>query len=277
MISSINYGTVKGTLKGVDGSPAAGSVYFRPSSNLVGADLILLAKPVTAVLDANGSFVAQLVATDSEDVSPLDFQWEAYVDVAVQGIKQVYDAITFKVPTGSNQDLATLTNVSTSPGTPEAAWWTQQRKSVVGGHMDGTDLVLSRADGTEVQVGSVLDPVKAPVSVDVSNGVGGLVRLTRMDRIVVGSIISAPSNIGSGSSYTFGKVPLGFRPINQGQINEMTLGPAFNANTSKMTGAWQFINLEGAIDHSLALFTNEANGFWIGSIIWATNDAYPTS
>lgn len=266
-------GTVTGRYTDTQGRPAKGSItFYAAPDRLVDAPnkTVILPDPVTVELDSNGRLSVALLATNSPGVTPTGWSWKTEHNI---GITQ--NEFSFLVPAGTTQDLATLATVASSTGTPEAAWWTQQRGNVVSGHMSGTDLVLDKADGTSVTVGSVLDPVKAPVSVDINNGVGGLVRLTRMDRIVVGSIISAPSNIGSGSSYTFGKVPEGFRPINQGQINEMTLGPAFNANTSKMTGAWQYINLDGAIDHSLAMFTTEANGFWIGSIIWATNDTYP--
>jgi hypothetical protein len=88
--------TVTGTYHDAAGNPATGAVALTPDVSAVNAGHIITQAPVLAVLDSDGSFTAQVVASDdpgwefadgvrmpyivTEDVSGLRSGWMAYID-----------------------------------------------------------------------------------------------------------------------------------------------------------------------------------------------------
>ncbi|QTF71771.1 hypothetical protein [Arthrobacter woluwensis] len=262
--------TIREKVPGPNGDkPAAGRLEFTPTRTRVKGTTEVLPAPFIVELDDAGEAVAAL------DPTGPDWCWK--VSRSIDGVPG--DSLFVAVAPGDTEwsGLVRVDPATMEPAaSPEPAWWALARSTVTHARVDATgDLIMTRADGTEVNAGSVLDPAKVPVSVEVTNGQGGTVRLTRLDSLVVGAVIEAPSNLGAGASYRFGAVPEGFRPITFGQLNGLTLGPCFNAITSNMSGAWQYLNIPGAVEHVLALWTNEANGLWLGSIVWGTADDLP--
>lgn len=123
--SNVGVGTVIGTFvtsqKGESGSPVttpiAGTVTFQPTpSYLIDAavtpKLIILPKPVTVTLDANGSFSVSLVATDDTDLNPTGWNYR----VTFQLIGASFGAFNINVPEGATVDLAIASPVASSNG-----------------------------------------------------------------------------------------------------------------------------------------------------------------
>lgn len=76
--------TVTGTYIDISGVPIAGQVKFTPRAVLrnVTSNVILVNSTIVVTLDANGAFSQQLVATDDNDASPVNFTYfveEAFV------------------------------------------------------------------------------------------------------------------------------------------------------------------------------------------------------
>lgn len=124
--TNVGTGTVTGKFvtaqKGTSGTPVTvpivGSVTFTPTPAAlldVGATppTTILPVPVTATLDAAGSFSVDLVATDDADLNPTG--WNYRVSFAFTGTK--YASFNINVPEGSTVDLATVAPVASAGGT----------------------------------------------------------------------------------------------------------------------------------------------------------------
>lgn len=70
--------TLTGTYVDLQGLPISGSVSFTPQSIIKDTDQnqIIINTPVTATLDANGSFSVVLPVTDDSDVAPQPFAYQ---------------------------------------------------------------------------------------------------------------------------------------------------------------------------------------------------------
>ncbi len=80
--------TVTGTYIDISGVPIAGQVKFTPRAVLrnVTSNVILVNSTIVVTLDANGAFSQQLVATDDNDASPVNFTY--FVEEAFTGGRQ---------------------------------------------------------------------------------------------------------------------------------------------------------------------------------------------
>ena len=78
--------TVTGTYLTALGQAAKGRVTFTPSTRVVDEeDAVVIEDPITAPLDANGSFEVELPATDNKLLSPQE--WAYSVNVRLHGVK----------------------------------------------------------------------------------------------------------------------------------------------------------------------------------------------
>lgn len=113
------YGTVTGRIltavKDTDVDPdthpdsvsATGYVVFTPSVETLVARVsknVVIVKPVTVDLDADGSFTVDLVATNNPDLTPSNFSYQ--MDVVVN-FGQVPSQVIL-VPAGTTTDIASL-------------------------------------------------------------------------------------------------------------------------------------------------------------------------
>lgn len=115
--ADVSTGTVTGTITDPAGNPASGSVTFTAEANylLVGVDsAVILPNPVTVKLNAQGHFSTVLAATDDPDTNPTNFTYK----VSFSLVSGTLPSYSIHVPTGSTQDLATLTPVASYNGTP---------------------------------------------------------------------------------------------------------------------------------------------------------------
>ncbi len=125
----VGLGTVVGEFLGIDGEPLAGGVVtFKPSASrlLVVTDpTTILPGVVVGSTNAAGVLLGpsatpgvELVATDNDIISPQGWTWNVSVSFGkTQNGPQPYQ-FSFALPTGGEVDLATLTPVAASNGTP---------------------------------------------------------------------------------------------------------------------------------------------------------------
>jgi hypothetical protein len=107
--------TVTGTYLTALGQAAKGRVTFTPSTRVVDEeDAVVIEDPITAPLDANGSFEVELPATDNKLLSPQE--WAYSVNVRLHGVKPQKFYAKLPYGDGSNVDLISdisLAGVST--------------------------------------------------------------------------------------------------------------------------------------------------------------------
>lgn len=96
-----------------DAVPATGQIIFTPTSMLVSAisDVIILPQKIVNVLDANGAFEVDLVATDDPDLIPVGWLYTVSFKIAEGQIPSFFMA----VPSGSNTDLSDVIAAGTPP------------------------------------------------------------------------------------------------------------------------------------------------------------------
>ena len=98
---------VEGSDADIDVVAAVGSVTFSPSITQMlhaGSDLVIIPRPITVVLDANGAFTTKLIATDDPDLNPIG--WTYHASFALEGVGVT--EFNFSVPSGSTQDISDL-------------------------------------------------------------------------------------------------------------------------------------------------------------------------
>ena len=97
--------TVSGTYVDLQGTPIAGQVKFTPRSVLIDSayDQIIIPNTITVTLDATGSFVVALPATDDADITPIGFTYR--VEESFSG-GRTYDIAIPSVAGGSGINLA---------------------------------------------------------------------------------------------------------------------------------------------------------------------------
>jgi Collagen triple helix repeat (20 copies) len=83
-VATLNYITVTGTYLRPDGiTPKVGYIEFRPTVPLsVSGSGVIVSDPIRAVLELDGSFQIELLATDNPDLSPTGWQW--FIDEKVE-------------------------------------------------------------------------------------------------------------------------------------------------------------------------------------------------
>lgn len=106
--------TVTGTYIDISGVPIAGQVKFTPRAVLrnVTSNVILVNSTIVVTLDANGAFSQQLVATDDNDASPVNFTY--FVEEAFTGGRQFDILLPAATPT---IDLADVSPAVANDGT----------------------------------------------------------------------------------------------------------------------------------------------------------------
>lgn len=126
--SYLTYGRVTGTLLTAvsdddsnastppTGVPASGYVTFKPTiPKIVGPDYVIVCQPVRVPIGSDGTFAADLIATDNENASPVDWTYEVTFELSGSpGFARYF----VQVPAGSLIDLATITPVTESDGVP---------------------------------------------------------------------------------------------------------------------------------------------------------------
>jgi len=120
--TQVTYGTLKGKLidaintgAGAVARPIAGTVTATPqvnSVNIPAALVVMLPRPVTVTLDANGAFSVQLVATDDPALTTVNWAYQLTFQLAVD----VLAPFLVQIPGGTTVDLSTVVPVSTGGG-----------------------------------------------------------------------------------------------------------------------------------------------------------------
>lgn len=121
--TQVTYGTFKGKLidaintGGGEASRAVtGTVTASPavnSVNIPAALVVMLPRPVTVTLDANGAFTMQLVATDDPALSIINWAYQISFQL---GNGDALAPFLVQIPGGSTVDLSTANPVSTGGG-----------------------------------------------------------------------------------------------------------------------------------------------------------------
>ena len=113
--------TLTGTYVDIEGNAISGSVRFSPQSIIKDTDQnqIIINTPITATLDANGSFSVVLPVTDDTDVAPIPFAYE--VEEIFSGGRTFF--ITIPGGGASSQDIA---DFAPAVSTTEAANYVTQ-------------------------------------------------------------------------------------------------------------------------------------------------------
>ena len=116
--------TVTGNLVWIDGSPAKGSVTFLPSIEYVldpADDTSIYMYEVTEVLDADGHFELDLIATDQADINPVDWTYTVRILLTDPSApsnqhKPVETIFSMYLPSAPPINIADVTPVQSSPG-----------------------------------------------------------------------------------------------------------------------------------------------------------------
>jgi hypothetical protein len=112
--------TVTGTYLTATGQAAKGRVIFTPSTRVVDEDdAVVIEDPITASLDASGSFQVELPATDNKLLSPQE--WVYSVNVRLYGVKPQKFYAKLPYGDGTSVDLVSdvsLIGISTLPSVP---------------------------------------------------------------------------------------------------------------------------------------------------------------
>lgn len=134
---SVSTVTVTGRFLRTDGTPAVGTVLFRPTASVLRVpadDVVLIPRGRGAVLDANGAFSVVLPNLSDPDVQPTGSTYA--VEARLEGRPPL--AFAFAVPVGATTlDFADLVPTTQSPGV-----WTP----VVGGGGGGAVVLADLAD-----------------------------------------------------------------------------------------------------------------------------------
>lgn len=120
---NVGTGTVRGRIIGFSGDPGTGKMVFLPTPRRVlnttsTPPTTILREAIVAVVDSNGDYEKELVATDNEVLNPKDWTWQASF---VLGGQLVGEPFHFSLPTGADIDLTEVTPVSPSNGVPTVA------------------------------------------------------------------------------------------------------------------------------------------------------------
>ncbi len=121
--TQVTYGTFKGKLidaintgAGEASRAVTGTVTASPavnSVNIPAALVVMLPRPVTVTLDANGAFTMQLVATDDPALSIINWAYQISFQL---GNGDALAPFLVQIPGGSTVDLSTANPVSTGGG-----------------------------------------------------------------------------------------------------------------------------------------------------------------
>jgi len=121
--TQVTYGTFKGRLidaintgSGEVSRAVTGTVTASPavnSVNIPAALVVMLPRPVTVTLDANGAFTMQLVATDDPALSIINWAYQISFQL---GNGDALAPFLVQIPGGSTVDLSTANPVSTGGG-----------------------------------------------------------------------------------------------------------------------------------------------------------------
>jgi len=220
--TQVTYGTFKGKLidaintgAGEVSQAVTGTVTASPavnSVNIPAALVVMLPRPVTVTLDANGAFTMQLVATDDPALSVLNWAYQISFQL---GNGDALAPFLVQIPGGSTVDLSTANPVSTGGGVAI----TQGPPGPPGASVPDTGWrVLTSWTSTGVVTGTALPAGCAPTA-----GKAGSVQIRRVGGEVQwsfgGCTWSGQANFampaGFAASAPFGMVATSF----SGQVN----------------------------------------------------------